>query len=187
MFTGRTGSGKSFCTLAAALHFVEKGTYEKVILSRPMTQIGKHKLGTLPGSSTEKLEPYLSNYTTNLEQFAGRRNVQSLIDNYKLEFVPIQLMRGASFNNCLIIIDEIQDLRQEDILAIGTRTGENSKIVMMGDLQQRDSPIAMKKTGLYHLTQSHVVKSSPLAACVELQKCERSATSRMFARAFDED
>ena len=186
ILTGRTGSGKTIMTLAAALHFVEHNHYDKIILSRPMSQIGKHKLGTLPGTSEEKLNPYLSNYTTNLEQFVGSREVQNLITGYKLEFIPIQLMRGASFNNCFIIIDEVQDLTREDILAIGTRTGENSKIVLMGDLAQRDEKIAKDKTGLHKVINSPVSKESPLFACIELRKCERSETARKFAEIFDE-
>lgn len=175
-------------TLAMALHKIEKKKYEKAIITKPMSQVGKYNLGILPGNVSEKFDPYLLNYTTNLEQFVGgnKKVVQDIFEQCKFEMVPIQLMRGASFNNSLIILDEAQVLNHLDLLTIGTRVGENSKIVIMGDLSQRDDPIAKEKTGIYKIVNDIMAKESPLISVVELQICERSATARFFANLFKE-
>jgi phosphate starvation-inducible protein PhoH len=173
--------------LAMALKKVQDGTYQKVILTRPMSEVGKYKLGALPGDVSEKFSPYLLNYLTNLEQFAGNRHfVQDLLAQSKFEIVPLQLVRGASFNQCLVIADEMQVCNHMEILTIGSRIGEGSKIVLMGDLNQRDENIAKDKTGIYKMMNNQKVKESPLVAGIELQRCERSPTARLFAEVFEE-
>lgn len=183
--TGRAGTGKTYLTLAAAMKAIEEGIYKKLILTRPMSQVGKYKLGTLPGDVDEKFSPYLSNYLTNLEQFVGRRNVQDLMSQYKIEIVPLQLVRGASFENTMLIADEVQVLGPVEVLTLGSRIGRNSKIVLMGDLGQRDEQVSVEKTGIYKLVNSPVAQNSKLVASVELQRCERSATARLFSEVFE--
>jgi len=127
------------------------------------------------------------NYITNLEQFAGtRQNVEHLIEQFKLEAMPLQLFRGASFNKTFVVADEMQVCNHMEVLTVGTRIGEGSKLVIMGDLNQRDENIAKDKTGLYKLMHDKKIKESPLVATIELQKCERSETARLFAEVFEE-
>jgi len=183
--TGRAGTGKTYLALAAAMDAVDKGIYKKVIITRPMSQVGKYQLGALPGDADEKFGPYLSNYMTNFEQFVGRGRTEELMRNYGVEVVPLQLVRGASFEETLLIADEVQVLGPVEILTLGSRIGKNSKIILMGDLGQRDENIAIEKTGLYKLTNSPIAQASPLVAAVELQKCERSETARLFSRVFE--
>jgi len=186
VLTGIAGSGKTILTLAVALEKIQTNEYKRVIITRPMSHVGKYPLGALPGDVEEKFGPYLLNYTTNLEQFVGKKRVDDLLDQCRFEMVPIQLMRGASFNQCLVIADEVQVCDYSEILAIGTRIGEGSKIVLMGDLSQRDEKISREKTGLFKLTNDFKAKSSPLVAAIELQKCERSDTASFFADLFEE-
>jgi PhoH-like ATPase len=185
--TGSSGTGKTLLALAIALQKMQNKSYRKVILTRPMSEVGRYKLGALPGDEKDKFSPYLLNYMTNLEQFIdNRRLVGDLIAQNRFEIVPIQLFRGASFNNCLVIADEVQVLNCMEILTIGTRIGENSKLVIMGDLNQRDERIAKDKTGIYKLMNDKQIKESPLVSAIELQQCERSETARLFAKVFEE-
>lgn len=187
VLTGIAGTGKTILTLAAALEKIQENRYKKVIITRPMSQVGQYKLGTLPGDVNEKFGPYLLNYLTNLEQFVGHRQIiQDLLQQCKFEITPLQLIRGASFNNCLVIADEMQVCNHMEILTLGTRIGENSKVVIMGDLNQRDEKIAREKTGLYKVLNDKKMKESELVAGIELQKCERSETARLFSLVFDE-
>lgn len=187
VLTGSAGTGKSFLALAAAIDLMEANTYRKVILTRPMSEVGRYKLGALPGDASEKFSPYLLNYMTNLEQFVGNKEfVTDLVQQHKFEIVPLQLFRGASFNNCLVICDECQVLNHQEVLTIGTRIGDDSKLVIMGDLNQRDEKIAKDKTGLYKLMTDKRIKESPLTATIELQQCERSETAKLFATVFEE-
>jgi len=186
ILTGIAGSGKTLLALAAAMEKINLKKYSKIMITRPMSYVGKYSLGALPGDVNEKFSPYLLNYTTNMELLVGKSKVQDLIDQFKFEVVPLQLIRGASFNDTLVIADEIQILNHMEVLTIGTRIGENSKIVLMGDLNQRDEKIARDKTGIYKLMNDSKIKNSPLAASIELQRCERSATARLFSEVFGE-
>lgn len=187
VLTGIAGSGKTLLALAAAMELINNRTYDKVMLTRPMSEVGKYKLGALPGDLDEKFGPYLLNYMTNLEQFvSGRYAVRDLIEQSKFDIVPLQLIRGASFNKCLVIADEVQVLGHTEILTLGTRIGEGSKVVIMGDLNQRDERISKDKTGIYKLMNDAKIKTSPIAATIGLQKCERSETARLISRVFEE-
>jgi PhoH-like ATPase len=188
VLTGIAGSGKTMLALSVAMEKMQEGQYDKVILTRPMSEVGRYKLGALPGDVHEKFNPYLLNYTTNLEQFVGSKGyVEDLLRQSRFEIIPIQLIRGASFNRCFIIADELQVCNHTEILTIGTRVGEDSKIVLMGDLNQRDEAIAKEKTGLYKLMYDKKAKDSPLVASIELQKCERSETAKFFSQIFEEE
>jgi PhoH-like ATPase len=187
VLTGTAGTGKSFLTLAAAMEMIEHKMFQKVILTRPMSEVGKYKLGALPGAAEEKFSPYLLNYMTNLEQFVQNKHfVTDLIDQHKFEIVPLQLFRGASFNDCLVICDEMQVCNFQEILTVGTRIGHNSKIVLMGDLNQRDEKIAKEKTGLHKLMIDKQIRESSLVATIQLLRCERSETAKLFASVFEE-
>lgn len=182
--TGRAGTGKTIVCLAASLQQKQDGLYKKILLTRPMSEVGRYKLGALPGDVSEKFGPYLANYTTNLEHFVGE-NVRDLIEQTGITIVPIQLVRGASFKDTFVIADEMQVCDHGEILTVGTRVAEGSKIVIMGDLNQRDEKIARDKTGIYKLFNDPMAKQSPLVATIELQKCERSETAKFFADLFE--
>jgi PhoH-like ATPase len=184
--TGSAGTGKTLCTLAAALHLVDEGAYKRIILTRQMQQVGKQELGILPGEVADKFGPYLKNYMCNFEHLLkGRQSIDDLIQHYSMEFVPFQLIRGASWPNTIIIGDELQNADYHEMLTLGTRVGENSKLVIMGDLMQRDVKIAKEKTGLYGWVNNEHVKSSGLTASINLIKNERSEISQLFAQVFE--
>lgn len=187
ILTGRAGTGKTLLTLAAALRKIEDGVYDRLILTRSMSWVGRHGLGALPGDVDEKFGPYLQNYMSNIEVLLGGRyqSIPDLIDHYRMDFIPIQLIRGASWGNALIIADEVQVLGYDEMVALGTRIGEGSKIVIMGDLGQRDENIPREKTGIYKMVNDHRSKQSPLVASIELIKCERSPVAALFADVFE--
>jgi len=188
VLTGRAGTGKTLLALAAALQQYEKaGTYNRIILTRPMSWVGKHGLGALPGDVDDKFGPYLENYMCNIEHLlnGGRKTVDDLVRQYSIEFIPIQLIRGASWANAIILADEVQVLGYDDMVALGTRVGEGSKIVIMGDLEQRDEKIEKNRTGIHKFVNDHRVKDSKLAASIDLIKCERSEVAALFADVFE--
>lgn len=183
---GRAGTGKTLLTLAAAMQKFEDGKYERLILTKPMSQVGHRDLGALPGDANEKFMPYLMNYMNNFEQLVGRRATQDAISQFKIEFIPLQLIRGASFFKSFVIADEVQVLNYHEMLTLGTRIGEGSKLVVMGDLNQRDEKIAKNKTGLWKIMEDEKMKSSGLASAIELIKVERSPLAKLFADVFEE-
>jgi PhoH-like ATPase len=186
VLTGSAGTGKTLLTLAAALHLVDKKEYEKIILTKPMSWVGKHGLGALPGDVDEKFNPYLENYMCNIEHLlnGSKRSIPDMIQQYNFEFIPLQLIRGASWHNAFVIADEVQTLDYHEMVTLGTRLGEGSKLVIMGDLGQRDENIARDKTGIHKFVNSTLAKQSSLVSSIELIKCERSPVAELFANVF---
>lgn len=183
--TGRAGTGKTLLALAAALSGIENKTYERLILTKPMSTVGRYGLGYLPGDVDDKFGPYLENYMCNIEHLVGgKKSVDAMIRQYRMDFVPLQLIRGASWPKSYILVDEAQVLDYNDMVTIGTRVGEGSKLVIMADLNQRDEKIAKDRTGLYKFVNSTLAKQSKFVASVDLVKCERSPVAELFANVF---
>jgi PhoH-like ATPase len=206
---GKAGTGKTLLALAAAMAQIESGGYEKIILTKPMSQVGGRDLGTLPGTLEEKFAPFLLNYASNIEQLlkvpkthkTGAKHQQhqhqetmnglkgpmlDFFQWYRAEMVPLQLLRGASFQNAFIIADEVQVLDHHEMLTLGTRVASGSKLILMGDLAQRDEGISREKTGLHRLLRDPHMLGSSLTASIELLKVERGPVAELFTRVFDD-
>jgi predicted ribonuclease YlaK len=96
------------------------------------------------------------------------------------------LIRGASWPDSVIIADEMQNASWHETLTFGTRVGENSKVILLGDLNQRDTKSSIENTGLYKFINSPIVKENPIAASIHLIKSERGEVSALFSKVFDE-
>lgn len=188
--TGTAGAGKSLCAMAAGISLMEQGKYKKLILTRPTSQVGDRELGTLPGTAQEKVMPYLINFVCSLETLFGETlhtsGIDYLFSKYNIEVIPMQLLRGASFNNALIIADETQILTFHEMLTLGTRVSGGSKLIIMGDLDQRDENIAKEQTGLYKFINDERVKASTFTASIHMPKSERGEVASLFTSVFEE-
>ncbi len=144
VLTGPAGSGKTLLSLACGLQaIIEDGRYAKMIIARSTPPIAED-IGFLPGTEEEKMAPWLAAFEDNLEVLHGNdESVASSIDYVKqkanIQFKSLNFMRGRSFNNAFIIIDESQGLTQFQLKSIVTRVGANSKIVVLGNLAQIDN------------------------------------------------
>lgn len=130
---GRAGSGKTCVAAGIGVELLLRGIFDKLILSRPC--VGTEDIGYLPGSFEEKIDPYLQPLFTELEQFI---NVRQYIAQDKIKVLPVSYMRGVTFKNSFIIIDEVQNLDERQLRMILTRYGEGSKLVLTGDTTQSD-------------------------------------------------
>lgn len=173
---GKAGSGKTLISLASALHHVinEHKAYNRILISRPVQPMGRD-IGFLPGDIEEKLQPWMQPLYDNLELLLGAD--YSMIDMYKEQGIihvePLTYIRGRSIPNSFIIIDEAQNLSAHEIKTIITRIGENSKIVLTGDIDQIDNPyVDFADNGLTHVVEKF--KEYPIAGHVTLRKGERS-------------
>lgn len=135
--TGPAGTGKTFCTGMKAAQLFLKGGYTKIVLSRPNIATGK-SLGYFPGSVAEKMEPWLKPIMNVLSDGFGKGKYSYMLEKEQIEIQPIETIRGQSFEDSIIIIDEAQNLTLEEIKAVTTRIGENSKLILMGDPKQND-------------------------------------------------
>mgnify|MGYP002633833768 CR=1 FL=1 len=185
---GKAGSGKTLLALAAAIKLTlsANSIYKRIILTKPMDTVGKIQLGALPGDLHQKFSPYATSYTHQFEEILGEGRgeyIQTLFASGKIEYLPIQLMRGVSFKNTLVVADEVQSLSRHELLTIGTRMSANSKLILLGDLAQRDRVIDIRDTGLYQLCTSEAATRSPLVSITVLEKNERSPIVDVFCDA----
>lgn len=143
---GPAGTGKTYLAVAMALSALLSKRMSRIILTRPAVEAGE-KLGFLPGTLQEKVDPYLRPLYDALYDMLDIEKVEKLLERSVIEIAPIAFMRGRTLNDSFIIVDEAQNSTPEQMKMILTRQGFNAKMVVTGDVTQIDLP-AGKKSGL---------------------------------------
>ena len=159
VLTGPAGSGKTLIALAYGLHAIlEQKKYSKLIVARSTPPIAED-IGFLPGTEEEKMAPWLAAFDDNLEILHGsdecsHGSIEYVKERANIQFKSLNFMRGRSFNNAYIIIDESQGLSQFQLKSVITRVGADSKIVVLGNLAQIDNKyITPLTSGLTYLVE----------------------------------
>ena len=182
---GKAGSGKTLCAIAAGLYQTvedgEKSIYRRLIVTRPIQPLGRD-IGYLPGSLEEKMGPWLSPIKDNLEYLLGDRKMLDLyFEDGTIEVEAMTFIRGRSISNAYIVIDECQQLTQHEIKTILTRVGENTKIVMTGDIEQIDNVyVDETSNGLTYAVEKF--KEYDISGHITLNKGERSKVATLAAK-----
>ncbi len=178
VLTGPAGSGKTLLALAYGLHAIlEQKKYSKLIVARSTPPIAE-EIGFLPGTEEEKMAPWLAAFDDNLEILHGTdESCHGSIDYVKeranIQFKSLNFMRGRSFNNAYIIIDESQGLTQFQLKSVISRVGADSKIVVLGNLAQIDNKyISPLTSGLTYLVEKS--KGYPHAGIMHVNGIVRS-------------
>ena len=136
---GPAGTGKSYLAVAKGIDMLKKGLVEKIILTRPAVEAGE-RLGFLPGDMKEKIDPYLRPIYDALYEMMPSDRVEKKIQSGEIEIAPLAFMRGRTFNNAFVIVDEAQNTTSVQMKMVLTRIGEGSRMVINGDLSQVDLP-----------------------------------------------
>lgn len=144
---GSAGTGKSYIAVRMALQMLEDGEIEKIILTRPNISMSK-SLGFFKGSMEEKLAPWAVPFTDIMKEVLGDGHFDYLVKSNVIDIVPFEVIRGRTFNNSFVILDEAQNLTISEIKCFVTRIGKKSKVVMNGDIKQKD---IKESSGLAHL------------------------------------
>ncbi|SDS72565.1 PhoH family protein [Pseudomonas fuscovaginae UPB0736] len=176
--TGAAGSGKTILALAAAIEqtMVSK-RYRRIIATRSVQGLDQ-EIGFLPGTEAEKMEPWLGAITDNLEALhmddeSTHGSVDYILSKVPLQFKSLNYIRGRSFQQSLILIDECQNLTPHQMKTIITRAGAGSKVVCLGNLAQIDTPyLSATSSGLTYLTERF--KDFPNGVHITLQGVPRS-------------
>lgn len=140
---GPAGTGKTYLAVALAVYALKNHEIDKIILTRPAVEAGE-KLGFLPGDLSEKVDPYLRPLFDALQEMMGQDAYAKHIERGSIEIAPLAYMRGRTLSNSFIILDEAQNTTREQMKMFLTRMGENSRIVVTGDVTQIDLPKNVK-------------------------------------------
>ena len=175
--TGKAGTGKTFCALATALQLkVLDKQYDHIIYSRNPVQLGE-AMGFLPGDISDKFNPFMGGLTDNLESISRASALKPHVNDLKskIDIVPIAFLRGRSFSNTILIIDEAQNLDLTTLKAVLTRFDDYSKIILMGSMNQIDDPKQARKDKCDFLKVIEALADEPYVGTVELVQSMRSA------------
>ncbi|NLL74802.1 MAG: PhoH family protein [Erysipelothrix sp.] len=143
---GPAGTGKTFLAVCYAISLLKEGTIKRIILTRPAVEAGEN-LGFLPGDLKEKVDPYLRPIYDALDDLLSSERVERYIEKGVIEIAPLAYMRGRTLDDALVILDEAQNTTKSQMMMFLTRLGNNSKMIVNGDIEQIDLPRA-KMSGL---------------------------------------
>ena len=185
---GPAGCGKTHLAITHAVGEVAAGNVEKIILTRPIVEAGE-SLGYLPGTFSEKVAPYLAPVYDAIEKVAGKNGKRRDQINAAVSVQPIAYLRGRTFDNAVIVVDEVQNCTLSQIKLVLTRLGRGSQIVITGDGSQSDLPfrdrclgdvaaamLGLPGVGVMIFDSSSIVRHPILASVIErIEKVEREA------------
>ena len=180
---GKAGCGKTLLAIAAGLDQVlEKNMFKKLIVSRPVQPLGKD-IGYLPGTMEEKMRPWLMPIQDNIDFLLNgeSKSMEMFFEDGTIQIEALTYIRGRSISNAFVIIDEAQNLTMHELKTIITRVGENTKIVLTGDVEQIDSVyLDAISNGLSYAVEKF--KQHGLAGHVTLLKGERSKVATLASK-----
>lgn len=175
---GRAGTGKSALALCAGLEAVlERREHRKVLVFRPLYAVGGQDLGYLPGSESEKMNPWAQAVYDTLGALVSPEVVDEVIDRDMLEVLPLTHIRGRSLHDAFVIVDEAQSLERNVLLTVLSRIGQGSRVVLTHDVAQRDNLRVGRHDGVAAVIEA--LKGHPLFAHVTLTRSERSPVAAL--------
>jgi phosphate starvation-inducible PhoH-like protein len=138
--SGRAGTGKTFVALAYALSLLRKNTnrYKRLYLVKSVRTLKDEELGFLKGGVKEKFDPYMWSFYINMEKIIPEANIEILLEKEILRPFPLAFIKGTTLDDCIIIADEMQNISLDNALTLLTRIGSNSKLILLGDIDQID-------------------------------------------------
>ena len=181
---GVAGTGKTLLALAGAIE--QRSDFRLILIARPVVALGNKDLGFLPGDIESKLDPYMEPLWDNLKFIKNQfpqadkhyKRIDSMVENEKIQVLPLAYIRGRSLSRVIFIIDEAQNLTPHEIKTIITRAGEGAKLIFTGDIHQIDTPyLDAQSNGLSYMIDK--LKGQPLFAHVTLARGERSELANL--------
>jgi PhoH-like ATPase len=182
---GRAGTGKSALALCAGLEAVmERRQHRKVVVFRPLYAVGGQDLGYLPGSESEKMQPWAQAVFDTLGAVTSGDVIDEVLDRGMLEVLPLTHIRGRSLHDAFVVVDEAQSLERNVLLTVLSRIGANSKVVLTHDVAQRDNLRVGRHDGVVAVVEK--LKGHPLFAHVTLTRSERSPIAALVTEMLED-
>jgi PhoH-like ATPase len=179
--TGIAGSGKTFLTLLSAMGHLGLENYKRIIFTRSIEPVGRD-LGYLPGDMDEKMAPWLAPIVDNFRHaFGDTTYFECMRQKGQIDIAPLSYIRGRTFNDSFVIVDEAQNATIHELKTVITRIGHGSKVVLLGDTDQVDTPyIDSKSNGLSIIIEKF--KDSSLAGHIRLSRGQRSDIATLASK-----
>jgi phosphate starvation-inducible PhoH-like protein len=167
--SGIAGSGKTYVALGMALNLLKKsaGLYKKIYLIKSVTTLKDEEIGFLKGNIDEKIEPFMWSFNINMEKIIGENTYKNLKEKGYVKSYPLAYLRGASLDDCIIILDETQNILLDHSITAMTRIGENCKLIMLGDCDQID--LKVKKDSSLHILTA-IFRDTPGIGVIEMDE-----------------
>jgi PhoH-like ATPase len=182
---GRAGTGKSALALCAGLEAVmERGLHRRVVVFRPVYAVGGQELGYLPGSESEKMQPWAQAVFDTLGALVSPPVIEEVLDRGMLEVLPLTHIRGRSLHDSFVIVDEAQSLERNVLLTVLSRLGTGSRVVLTHDVAQRDNLRVGRHDGVAAVIEK--LKGHPLFAHVTLTRSERSPIAALVTEMLED-
>ena len=173
---GPAGTSKTFTACYSALQMLQEKKIKEIVLCKPIQEAGE-KLGHLPGDIHDKVDPYMKSYKSNIEKIIGVELTKTLFDKKVIRFEPLAYMRGDTFDDALMILDEAQNATYKQLMLFITRMGRDSKVVVTGDVSQADIansqvslPDFIELLGGVKGIDTHIFKESDIVRAKILQE-----------------
>jgi phosphate starvation-inducible PhoH-like protein len=187
IISGLAGSGKTFLSCSEALRLLKTNEkYKRIILIKSITPLKNEDPGHLPGDIRDKMDPIMESFYDNIRKLIGKVSLEKLINGEHIITLPVAFARGRTLDNAIIIIDEAQNISIENIRTLMTRIGENSKMIIMGDVKQKD--LRNKNESSLGII-AEKFKNLPNFAVIELYSEDdvvRNPIIKIIERVFDE-
>ena len=167
---GPAGSAKTYISIYCGLKLLSEQKVEELVYIRTAVESSDYKLGFLPGAQDDKMAPYLEPLKDKLEEFLDIVDIKYLQEEERIYGVPVGFLRGASWTDKFVIVDEAQNMTEKELITIMTRVGQNTKLFICGDTMQSD-----------------IGNKSGFAAIQNLFTCEASKDQGIFTFEFTED
>ena len=143
---GPAGSGKTLFACSQAMKSLKRGEIQKVLITRPLVPVDEEEIGFLPGTLNNKMDPWVRPMMDSFREIFSATEITKMIQVGTLEIVPLAFLRGRTFHETFVIADEMQNASPSQMLMLMTRMGQESKLVITGDMQQSD--LSIEKNGL---------------------------------------
>lgn len=135
---GPAGSAKTYCAARTGLHLLKSRQVEEMVYIRSIIESASKSMGSLPGEVQDKFSPWVIPLKEKLDELLPAGVSQNLLDTEIVRAIPVNYVRGLTFNDAVVIVDEAQNLTRSELITIMTRMGERSKMIIIGDTQQSD-------------------------------------------------
>lgn len=182
---GPAGSGKTLISSYMALDYLLSGKVSKIVLTRPTVEAGKG-IGYLPGTAMEKVNPYMIPIIEEMKKIVGEETYKTLVNDNKIEIIPLDYCRGRNWHDCFVILDEAANATLSQMKMIITRIGKTSKLVINGDPEQTDLKLidsgalsftaerlkGIHNVGVVRLTDKDIIRNKIIAPIMARLKDE---------------